>query len=335
MTQKGALFATFATVLALGALADVGCARGDSARAYEDLDGGESLSDAATATADSAVEAAATSDAASVSDKRCDPKKPFDKPVAHAELGSTALDSDARLTSDERTVFFRSERPGPAGGSGDIWYATRASATGPFGTPLQVTAVSGAEYDFSPSVTDDLLTLVLVRGAAKIFRATRTSGTASFGAPSEIPGLYADGIDTQAYLLPTGKRLYFVSTRASLGTRGQPSIVVVDPNNPTSVPVAFPELDTSTPGFPVVTADELSVYFASPRTDGGAKGERDIWRADRTSVTSAFGAPVPVAELNSASDDLPSWISPDGCVAYLASTRDGATFAIYEARRPR
>lgn len=335
MTQKGVFFATMATFLALGALADVGCARGDSARTYEDLDGGEALSDAASATTDSAVEAAVTSDAASHSDKRCDPKKPFDKPVAHTELASTALDSDARLTSDERTIFFRSERPGPAGGSGDIWYATRSSVTAPFGAPLQLTAVSGADYDFSPSVTDDLLTLVLVRGAAKIFRATRTSQTASFGAPSELPGLYADGIDTQAYLLPNGKRLYFVSTRASLGTRGQPSIMVADPNNPSSVPAAFPELDSSTPAFPVVTADELSVYFASPRTDGGAKGERDIWRADRTSVTSAFGAPVPVAELNSASDDLPSWISPDGCVAYLSSTRDGAIFKIYEAKRPR
>ena len=334
MTQKGALCATIATFFALGALADVGCARGDSARAYEDLDGGEALADAASATTDSAVEAAVSSDASN-SGERCDPKKPFGAPVARTELASTAVDSDARLTSDERTVFFRSERPGPAGGSGDIWYATRTSVTAPFGAPLQLTAVSGAEYDFSPSVTDDLLTLVLVRGAAKIFRATRSSQTASFGAPSEMPGLYADGIDTQAYLLPNGKRLYFVSTRASLGTRGQPSIMVADPNNPSSVPAAFPELDSSTPAFPVVTADELSVYFASPRTDGGAKGERDIWRADRTSVTAPFGAPVPVAELNSASDDLPSWISPDGCVAYLSSTRDGATFKIYEAKRPR
>jgi hypothetical protein len=325
---------------AVGALTAFGCARGDATRAYEDPDGGsEAVVDASQAVdgaaADASSDARGASDAPGNPEPRCDPKKPFDKPVVHTELGSTALDSDARLTSDERTVFFRSERSGPTGGSGDIWYATRASATAPFGPPQKVTEVSGTEYDFSPSVTDDLLTLVLVRGAAKIFRATRTSPTVSFGAPSEMPGLYADGIDTQAYLLPNGKRLYFVSTRASLGTRGQPSILVADPSNPAGVPVAFPELDSSTPGFPVVTADERSVYFASPRTDSGAKGERDIWRADRASPTSAFGAPVPVPELNSTADDLPSWISPDGCVAYLSSTRDGTTFAIYEAKRPR
>jgi len=335
MTTKGASAATpLAALVTFAALAGLGCARGDGTRGVEELDGAapEGVADAG------AADAALGADGSVVPgtpERRCDPKKPFEKPTAHPELASAALDSDARLTSDERTVFFRSERPGPAGGTGDIWYATRSSATVPFGAPLQLTAVSGAEYDFSPSVTDDLLTMVLVRGAAKVFRATRTSQAASFGAPSEIPGLYADGIDTQAYLLPSGKRLYFVSTRASLGTRGQPSIMVADPSNPQGVPAAFPELDASTPAFPVVTADELSVYFASPRTDGGAKGERDIWRADRTSVTAPFGPPVPVAELNSAADDLPSWIAPDGCVAYLASTRDGAAFKIYEAKRPR
>jgi hypothetical protein len=78
----------------------------------------------------------------------------------------------------------------------------------------------------------------------------------------------------------------------------------------------------------VASADGRWLYFASSRAGGGAKGELDIWVAHRVDLASPFGAPVNVAELNTASADRPSWISSDGCRMYLTSTREGGLGAL-------
>jgi hypothetical protein len=44
-------------------------------------------------------------------------------------------------------------------------------------------------------------------------------------------------------------------------------------------------------GWPALTADGLTVFWSSTRTDGGAKGGWDIWTARRTSLTAPFSSP--------------------------------------------
>lgn len=71
----------------------------------------------------------------------------YGAPEPMTELWSGTLDADTVLTPDERIVYFRTER----GGNGDIFRATRTSVTEPFGTPVRVDEVSGADSEEGPS----------------------------------------------------------------------------------------------------------------------------------------------------------------------------------------
>jgi hypothetical protein len=69
-----------------------------------------------------------------------------------------------------------------------------------------------------------------------------------------------------------------------------------------------------------VSRDGLTIYFASSR--GLKRGSR-IWVARRAKDVEPFGSPEPIAELEPASDDAPTWLSPDGCTLWFTSTRAG------------
>jgi len=62
---------------------------------------------------------------------------------------------------------------------------------------------------------------------------------------------------------------------------------------------------------PVVTPDELTLFFDSNRVD-----ELDIYVATRASTDDDFGPAALLADLSSADLDAPNWISADGCVLY-------------------
>ena len=84
-------------------------------------------------------------------------------------------------------------------------------------------------------------------------------------------------------------------------------------------PASISELDTTMEDVaPVVTPDDLVIYFASSRTDGSAKGDNDVWVATRTSTTEPFGTPTNVTELNTTIADRPSFVTRDRCTMYLS-----------------
>lgn len=69
-----------------------------------------------------------------------------------------------------------------------------------------------------------------------------------------------------------------------------------------------------------LTGDLLEIYFVSDR-DGGL-GAGDIWRAQRSARTDAFGSPEPVLELSSPAAEASPAISADGSTLWLASERE-------------
>jgi hypothetical protein len=82
------------------------------------------------------------------------------------------------------------------------------------------------------------------------------------------------------------------------------------------------ELNTSSSDLsPSLTADGLRIYFYSDRA--GGSGGYDIWTAVRASWATPFSAPVPVAELDTASADRDPHVSADGLVMFFASDRPG------------
>jgi len=82
---------------------------------------------------------------------------------------------------------------------------------------------------------------------------------------------------------------------------------------------------------PALSADGLELFLASWRA--GGKGQSDIWRATRTSLTATFSTPVPVAEVNSAAYDAHPWIAADGRTLLFVSDRGGQHNGIYVALR--
>lgn len=93
---------------------------------------------------------------------------------------------------------------------------------------------------------------------------------------------------------------------------------------PWSTPVRIAEL--STPGFettPEIAGDGLSITFAS---DGlGGRGGLDIFLATRPSRTAAWGAPVEIDALDSATVDGAAYLTPDGTTAVLGTDRKANT----------
>ena len=85
---------------------------------------------------------------------------------------------------------------------------------------------------------------------------------------------------------------------------------------------------------PFVSADGLSLYFATTRP-GGLGGE-DLWVARRSSTTTDFGAPVNLgATINTSGSERSPALSADGLSLYFATTRPGGAggFDIWAAQR--
>lgn len=68
-----------------------------------------------------------------------------------------SYDADPALSPDGRLIVFSSTRPGV--GDSNLWYATRATAMGNFGPPVQIPSVNSASSDGDPVLSDDGCTL--------------------------------------------------------------------------------------------------------------------------------------------------------------------------------
>lgn len=275
--------------------------------------------------------------------KRCDPNKPFKEPIRVQELWSADPDedADARLTDDERTIYFQSTR-GTDPRIHRVWVATRADTIAEFGEPTLIELEPGVSYR-DPAITPDGLTIYVQSGVmdSRIQFATRPDPGAHFLPPQDVPGLdLANEDERDPFLARDGRLLY---TR--MGPRGeeQPDIHVATGNvtdGYQSTGLARVN-STSLERNPVLSADGRRIFFSSDR-DSEPKSQR-IWTAYRDDPAGVFGDPVPVTELavpDGAHDyDAPTWLSVDGCVLYFASNREanvwGGPIHIYRAERER
>jgi hypothetical protein len=107
----------------------------------------------------------------------------FTTPVQVGNVNSTHEDSRPVLTPDGLTLFFRSRRPSPSGdGDGDIWFATRASQAGQFGTPQNLSVLNTTGSEIPVAVSPDGCTLTFASNREtglggttvhRLYRATR------------------------------------------------------------------------------------------------------------------------------------------------------------------
>jgi Tol biopolymer transport system component len=261
------------------------------------------------------ADAAHAVDAAPVA--RCSPTGVFGPPVALTALDSATEDLGARFSPDESSLVMSRT----SGNQWDIYSASRPGGSGAFSAPQIVAPANTIYNDLWPSLSPDGLSLVftsnrLNQGAYSPWLSRRASLTAAWTTPVSIQG---STMGDDHPLFANAHALYFTRTpamgtadiyRADIDASGaisNISAVIGGVNSPALEVV------------PVVTSDELRIYFG--RHNGA---DWDIYTASRSSISDGFGAATVAAGLAQPGiDELPSWVSPDGCDFYFSSNGPG------------
>jgi hypothetical protein len=284
-----------------------------------------------------AVDAA---DAADAGPPLCDPTKDFDPPTPLDSLNTPEDDGAARLSEDELTIYVDGVRAAE-GPSFNIWFATRPALTDSFGPLQPFPSIDGSidttDDEYAPNVTADGLALVFERKNlatqnSDFYTATRAKTTDPFGPVSSIANLNTLDYEGNPFIRGDVKELWHVRKPTSNNVDIALATLVPGSGYVISTVIGGPAYDAS----PVISKDKLTLYFTSDRSGAGHAGT-NIWVATRTTPTGAFGAPTPVANVSSDSNEYPGWISGDGCRLYLVSSRPGGKGKqdVYVASRPR
>ncbi len=275
----------------------------------------------------------------------CDPRAEFTTVTALNDLNhATAYDGNARLSLDEKTIYFQSDRPRVSGSEvgSDIYVATRGAVWDPWtGVQLVPGVVNTGSNEWSPSPTGNGLCLYFgevdgVDAAANgaIARICRPDLGGIFTLDTALyPALLNDMTTDEGdpYVLPDERVVYFTSTRGT--SRMGPNEVwratgsggTFDNVQRVGILLGEPPTITITNVFtPVVPAHELTLYLAV-RTE---INNTDIYVATRVpfseppafelpeqALLSLGGSPGLLSDPNY--NDFPTWISPDDCELYF------------------
>ncbi len=274
----------------------------------------------------------------------CDVNKPFGPSSFVSGLTAptgTSL-ADLRLAPDYRTGYFAANYHPNSGGSNDIYTATRTTELSPFANVafLGGTTVTSSDYDASPTVSADGLTIFFgwsaLGTAQHIAYATRSTTSLPFSYVGVVPNVNDfSGEDRDPFLLEQGQALYFASSRVAADNDD----VFRATWNGSGFDAPRPLSELNTPyvdAAPVVTPDDLTLFFASARPDVEASGDLDIWTTTRASPNDPFSPPTIVTELNTTYADRPTFITRDGCTLYFSVTAvdPDEVHAEYVAQRP-
>lgn len=295
-----------------------------------------------------------------VADRPCDPAKKFDPPVVVTGLANPDIaEMNARFTSSETTAFFSNYgvdggiivgAPDAGDGAysfetfyGDIYAISRASIATPFGSAQLVTSLSGPTVESSPTVTGDGKTIYFTRyggtsNSGRIWTAAVRSGIDFFD-PAPVDGTLNDaGSQENPYVVLDGSALYFKSTRNKVDGYYRAASVNGKLSDAQPVPgITAKQGDYLGPV--AVSPDELTIYWSL--SSQGATAGSDMFVATRPDTSSPFSGKRALTELNTALDELPSYLSADGCRLYYMSSQVTTTpnfvfhSDIYVATKPK
>jgi Tol biopolymer transport system component len=248
---------------------------------------------------------------------RCSPTGAFGPPKELTTLNGPTEDLGGRLSNDELTILFSRTN---ADQTWDIWTASRGTIDADFGTPEVVGSINTIYSELWPSATTDGKALYFMSdrvtpGTYGIFVSTRASTTAPWGPPAASADLMTG--DATPYLA-NATSFYFAAGAGRMGA-GMNDIyraTLDGAGKLTMIDAVIGGVDSpASEDIPVVTADELHIYFA--RSNGT---DFDVFEASRSSLADGFGAAAGVPGISTTGyDELPSWISPDGCHLYYSS----------------
>lgn len=270
-------------------------------------------------------------------DRACDPTKDFAPAVPVTGLGVPGyIASGATFSPDERVVYLTqfTVTDGASPYVTNVYTASRASTVVGFDAPRFMDELGGKGRDESPTVTADGQGLYFVRDNV-VFEKNKDFPAVD---PPAIPlaGPINDAHSYTPYVLPDGRALYFSRPSSTDVNRYELYRVAKGATGYADLrPVAGLGANATTNDrSPVVTADELTIYFA--RQPAGAPSA-DIYLATRQDTSAPFGDARVVASLSTtARHEIPSFISADGCRLYFTSLGGSLTGdTIFVATKPK
>lgn len=213
-----------------------------------------------------------------------------------------------------------------------------ALAAAQAGSPELVASVSSPLNDYNLSIDEAHRTLVVARSEAdfrnaRILVATRDEGSGEWGEPRPISFTDPRWSDSDPWLTPDGRTLYFISTRPAPGRDEGRADYDIWRSLRTADGWSVPEhlADVSSP------AQELGpelhggiLYFSSARR--GGRGGLDVYTAP---LGPAGAGPVELLDgpLNTAASESDFTLSDDGQTAAFWRSGEGGRAAIHIARR--
>jgi hypothetical protein len=246
---------------------------------------------------------------------RCSPGRPFGAGTEVPIGGSYSVEA-ARFTPNQNLAYLSLC---PANGDKtkcDIY--SSPFLDGAFTAFTKLPGVSDAtHYDSYPTITAD--------GKFMLFGSSRTSPlrvwvaaaqNGSFDQPTLTPFVAIAGMQhsNEPYLLGDGRTVYLSGQSPQtqgediFRTSGDPPLFGGDAALVPGIQTTGSELA------PVVSDDELEIFFASDR--GAANFALDIYVTTRESPDHEFATPTPVPALSTDGIDWPLWLSPDACDLY-------------------
>lgn len=245
------------------------------------------------------------------------------------ELNTPSLDGCPIQSPDGLSLYMASNRPGGKGGL-DVWMASRASVSAPWGAPQNLgEPVNSAADDFCPTPVGQNGLFFVSRealpgacGQGDIYF-THRNASGSWAEPERLlcsPAGPNSELDEQgpswvslSNTLRGKKALYFSRSSAAPAVAGE--IFVSDRQNGARFgpATAVAELNDATANDiqPNVRADGLEVVISSNRT--GTAGAQDLWVSTRASLTAPWSAPVNLGSVvNTAAGESRPSLSRDG-----------------------
>jgi hypothetical protein len=242
-----------------------------------------------------------------------------------SEINTTSVDGCPIQSPDGLSLYLASNRPGGRGGL-DIWVATRATTSAPWGAPVNLgEPVNSAADDFCPTPVRGKGLFFVSRealpgacGQGDIYFTSRNPAQ-GWAEPQRLacsPAGPNTALDEQGpSFVDLGRRqlLYFSSSSVTPAVAGDVFVSARKNGAPfgPAIPVAGLNDAAGNDIQPNVRKDGLEVVFSSNRA-GGA-GAQDIWSATRSKVGEPWSAGVNLGSaINTAVAETRPSLSWDG-----------------------
>lgn len=237
------------------------------------------------------------------------------------ELSSTSDDFGGQISFDGLTYYFRSDRSG----NGDLYYAKRPARGAAFGPVIALAELNTSAQEIEIAPSPDELEVYwgseAITGTQCMFHASRVDRALPFSNITRFDSFCSAGAAALgAYVMLDNLTLYY-TLESGMGPEGTIEVTTRATTNDAfaiGTPVVGLE-GTPTKGYPVVTADGLTIYFES----GGGIGENHLYQATRATPGAPFGATslIPNVTGPAGSVDEDVSLTTDGLELFFASSR--------------